>query len=348
MLFKKPYSKIEPAAGAVVMANGIFLIGAIETFPFLNIHVGKYFAFLLLIIWIIIYTLLTVQFFQRSFFFSFIQHPIKSFAMGTWIAGVSVLCNVFLKYFPGMILITQAMAILNTFLWLFFLVTCLYNFKQLIWKQQDYPVHGILMISTVGTQSIIVLLNNVFLELPNLFSELMILLGITFYVVSMFLIMRRYIKVKGLTLVDDWENTNCIIHGALSITGLAVVSSNTFSTSFVIYLWFIILLLIVVVETIEVIRAVLRVKSYGWNEGVLQYHVSQWSRNFTFGMFYTFTLFLHQNSTYLMSDQLYHFQQMFLSVWGWVVLLALLGQIIVYIKSCTDKLNVDQEKPSYG
>lgn len=330
------------------MANGIFLIGAVEAFPFLNIHVGKYLAFLLLIIWIVIYTSLTVQFFHRSFFLPFIQHPIKSFAMGTWIAGVSVLCNVFLKYFPGMVLITQAMAILNTILWLFFLVTCLNNFKQLIWDQQNYPVHGILMISTVGTQSIIVLLNNVFFKLPHLFSEMMIILGLLFYMISMILMVRRYMKVKGLTLIDDWENTNCIIHGALSITGLAVVSSNTFSASFVSFLWVMILSFIMIVEAVEVIRAILRIKSYGWNEGVLRYHVSQWSRNFTFGMFYTFTLFLHNNSAYPISEQLYRFQQAFLSVWGWIVLLALLGQIIVYMKSRLEKTVVNREKASYS
>ena len=29
----------------------------------------------------------------------FLKNPVNSFAIGTWIAGVSVLCNVFLKYF---------------------------------------------------------------------------------------------------------------------------------------------------------------------------------------------------------------------------------------------------------
>src|SRR5699024_11539519 len=82
------------------------------------------------------------------------------FTIGTWIAGVSVICNVFLKYFPGILLATQAMAILNTFLWLFFLVNCFYNFKQLSFDHTEYPVHGAILLSTVVTQSIMVLLNN--------------------------------------------------------------------------------------------------------------------------------------------------------------------------------------------
>ncbi|UJL46698.1 hypothetical protein KFZ58_01700 [Virgibacillus sp. NKC19-16] len=120
MLLKGDYKKIEPASGAIIMAIGIFLIGTVEAFPILDIQLGKYLAFILLITWIVIYKSLSVQFFHRDFLIPFIRNPVNSFTIGTWIAGVSVLCNVFLKYFPGILLITQAMAILNTFLWLFF------------------------------------------------------------------------------------------------------------------------------------------------------------------------------------------------------------------------------------
>lgn len=337
MLLKGTYTKIEPASGAIIMANGIFLIGAVEAFPLLDIQLGKYLAFLLLIVWILVYKSLSIQFFHRDFLIPFIKHPVKSFTMGTWIAGVSVLCNVFLKYFPGIILMTQAMAALNTLLWLFFLVNCFYNFKQLIFDHKDYPVHGILLISTVGTQSIIILLSNVFFQLPIIFSELIIILGLLFYIVSVILITKRYAKEKGLTLVDDWTNTNCIIHGALSITGLAIIVSNSFTPSFVIGLWLIVMLLIVIIETVEVIRAILRIKLYGWNKGVFTYHISQWSRNFTFGMFYAFTLFMHNHPAYTMSNQLYNFQELFMLFWGWIVLLTLLGQIAIYLKFRIEK-----------
>lgn len=337
MLLKGEYQKIEPASGAIIMANGIFLIGAVEAFPFLNVHMGKYLAFLLLIAWTIIYKKLSVQFFHRDFLIPFIKHPVNSFAIGTWIAGVSVLCNVFLKYFPSILIVTQAMAIFNTFLFLFFLGNVFYNFKQLIFDHQGFPVHGILLISTVGTQSIIVLLNNVFFQMPMMLSQSIIILGLIFYVTGIILIIRRYVREKGWTLVDDWTNTNCIIHGALSITGLAIVSSNTFSSSFVIGLWIIIFILLVIVEVIEVIRALLRIKRYGWNKGIFNYHVTQWSRNFTFGMFYTFTLFMHNNPLYHIPIQLQTFQQGFLSFWAWIVLFALVGQISVYIKSRLEK-----------
>lgn len=338
MLLKGTYTKIAPASGAIVMANGIFLIGAVEAFPILDTYVGIYFAFLLLIVWLVVYYLLSVQFFHRDFLIPFLKHPVKSFAIGTWIAGVSVLCNVFLRYFPSMLYVTQAMAIFNTFLFLFFLINIVVNFKQLLFDHQTYPVHGIVLISTVGTQSIIVLLNNVFFELPIIISKSIIILGVVFYFIGMILIIYRYMRVKNWTLADDWANTNCIIHGALSITGLAIVSSHAFSSIFVTWLWFIILFLIILVEMIELIRAGIRIKLYGWNKGVFVYDVSQWSRNFTFGMFYTFTLYMHKNPNYPISDKLFVFQQTFMGFWAWIVLLALIGQIAVYVKSRLEKL----------
>lgn len=333
MLLQGTYKQIKPATGAVIMANGIFLIGSIEAFPVLDIQMGKYLAFILLILWIMIYKSLTIQFFHRNFLIPFIKHPVQSFTIGTWIAGVSVLCNVFLKYFPSILMITQAMALLNTFLWLFFLVNCVYNFKQLIFNQPNYPVHGILLMSTVGTQSIIVLLNNVFFKLPVILSEVIIILGIIFYFIGMLFIIKRYVSEKDWTLADDWHNTNCIIHGALSITGLAIVSSNTFSASFLIALWMSIVVLLVVIEAIEIFRAVVRVQLYGWNKGLFTYHVSQWSRNFTFGMFYTFTLYMHHNPYYVIPQGLYVFQKVFIGIWAWVVLFSLIMQIAIYIKS---------------
>src|SRR5699024_11328926 len=122
------YKKIEPASGAIIMANGIFLIGAVKEFSFLNQQIGVYLAFLLLIAWVVIYTKLSIQFFHRDFLIPFLKHPVNSFAIGTWIAGVSVLCNFFLNYFPSYFIFIQAIGCFNNFFFMFLLIFCLYNF----------------------------------------------------------------------------------------------------------------------------------------------------------------------------------------------------------------------------
>jgi len=41
---------------------------------------------------------------------------------------------------------------------------------------------------------------------------------------------------------------------------------------------------------VEIARAMKRTRLYGFAEGLLIYDPTQWSRNFTFGMLYAFTL----------------------------------------------------------
>src|SRR5690625_6478247 len=125
------------------MANGIFLMGAVEAFPLLDILLGKYLAFILLIVWMVIYIKLSIQFFRRDFLIPYLRHPVDSFTIGTWIAGVSVLCKVLLRYFPGILMMTQAIALLSTVLWLFFFVNCTPTFLILIGVFLQRGVHAV-------------------------------------------------------------------------------------------------------------------------------------------------------------------------------------------------------------
>lgn len=97
----------------------------------------------------------------------FLNNPIQSFTIGTWIAGVSVLCNVLLKYFPETLLFLQVMSIINIALWAIFLVTMIKSFKTLL-KEKNSSIHGVILLSTVGTQSIVILLENLFTWVPEI------------------------------------------------------------------------------------------------------------------------------------------------------------------------------------
>ncbi len=326
MFIQKSKKIIEPASAAIIMALGIFLLGTIEAFPLLDVYLGRFLAAILLILWLVIYSLLTVQFFQKSFLIPFLNHPVQSFAIGTWIAGVSVLCNVFLIYFPGILKITQLIALINSTLWFGFIIVCLYNFTKLLTSKTKYFVHGLLLLSTVGTQSIVVLLNNVF-SVSSQFTEIMIYLGILFYLISMGLIIQSFYQQSLQSIIFNWSNTNCIIHGALSITGFAIVTTETFSPLIVQTLWLITFILLVIVEMIELLRAKQRINTFGFKQGLCVYHVSQWSRNFTFGMFYVFTFLVLEDPAYSLYPNL---QSHLLVIWAWVVLLALIIEVAIF------------------
>lgn len=339
MLTNLGYKKIEPASAAIIMANGIFLIGPMENFSILHIQLGKWLTLLLLILWLVIYKRLTVQFFHVDFLLPFLQHPVHSFVIGTWIAGVSVLCNVLLTYFPGMLPFIQAIGVCNTFLWCFFVVIACSHLKKIYIGEKQYSVDGAILLSTVGTQSIVILWNNVFDHFPVYLSEALILFGFLFYIAGMILLIKRYMLRRNWKLIDDWANTNCIIHGALSISGLAMASTNTFPTFFMIIFWFVVFVLLFLIECIEMIRAVLRIRTYKWKNGIFNYHVTQWSRNFTFGMFHTFTFVMHRQLYSSLPCWVQAFQSLFLTVWAWIVLLMLFCQYSVYIYSWTASSN---------
>ncbi|WP_124221870.1 hypothetical protein [Aquisalibacillus elongatus] len=146
----------------------------------------------------------------------------------------------------------------------------------------------------------------------------------------MYLLIKRFVSTE-LTLIDDWKNTNCIIHGALSINGLAALTSNLFATNVMHYFWFFVLGLLVAVGGLEVLRAYKRVKTHGFKRGIWVYHTSQWSRNFTFGMFFAFSLALTVNSNYNLPTWLTQFEHWMLSFWAYVVLISLLVEIWLFV-----------------
>src|SRR5690606_34734493 len=84
----------------------------------------------------------------------------------------------------------------------------------------------------------------------------------------------------------------------------------------------------------ECLRAVLRIRRYGLSRGIGVYHVSQWSRNFTFGMFYAFTLFLDLPRNPLGQIHVLHTLKGAVIDYGaWVVLTLLINECLLFLKA---------------
>jgi len=62
------------------------------------------------------------------------------------------------------------------------------------------------------------------------------------------------------------------------------------SDLFIMFIWIWVCMMFVIVEGIKLWRLASRIRINGLNRGIGQYNVTQWSRIFTFGMFYTFTM----------------------------------------------------------
>src|SRR5690606_3608447 len=126
-------------------------------------------------------------------------------------------------------------------------------------------------------------------------------------------------------------NTNCMLHGAMSITGLALVVSGAVPLEATLALWIYVLGVFVTVEAIEIVRLIARIRAYGLRRGALTYRVTQWSRNFTFGMFVAFTLALIMHGGAAEAAALAAVQRAVVAYGPYVVVALLIVEIAVYL-----------------
>lgn len=322
---------INPASGSIMMAFGIFLYGAIKAFPTLHHVFGHVLVAALILSGIVIFHSLSKQYLNKDRSASLSRNPVNSFVMGTLIAGISVWCNVVLQYYPALKPVIGVIAGWNTIFYFIFFTRCVKNLYAIWHNLGSHSPNGVLLLSTVATQSVIILWMELVPSLPLTLIVLAMAQGLALYFISLFLIGYRYIKRKDWSLARDWTNTNCIIHGALSITGLAMVLTQAVHVYAVVSYWIAVLLILAVIECIEIIRAVLRVRQMGWKKGIFTYHISQWSRNFTFGMFYAFTMVIHESALY--RHAIFTFHEAVLHVWAWIVLLLLLFEACLWMEA---------------
>ncbi len=321
------------ASGAIAMAIGIFVLGALQQMPFPVKLLTQLLTIEGLIVWGFIVASY-VRSYQHGTFHLHTDNPVGCFAVGTWVAGTAVLCRLTDIVLPQWRLLTLALALLTVLIWLWFLALIVGKLPIILPRPADLKVTGVILLAVVSTQSVILMIEQLFpQQVPGWLLLLLISLGCAFYIVGLILIVRRYREQKGWRLTDDWDNTNCILHGAMSITGLAAVESKVVPTDLIVAIWGWVMIVFMVVEAIELARLRARIHAFGWQRGVFSYAASQWARNFTFGMFYAFTLRLH-NGLGLAgsggSGWVAAVQSLIIGYGQYVVLLLLLGELALY------------------
>jgi len=283
--------ELKTSSPAVVMAGGIFLESVHLTFPADNGHFEKVASLALFLLWLWLIVVCLKEMIRKKDRDSHLGHPLRSFAVGTWVAATSVCGTIFCQQIPEMKDVAYAMAVLDAALWLFFFWLVLRNFIKVFKGKLYRKIHGIVLFSTVATQSVVIFYDTLFNpSVLHVFSDTFLIIGAFFYITGFILIFNRYSSERDLDLKRAWTNTNCILHGGMSITGVASILSHSVPKDAVLIIWIWCLVWFIIVECIELIRAVKRIKALGATEGIGTYDVSQWCRNFTFGMFLVFTM----------------------------------------------------------
>lgn len=274
------------ASGSIVMALGVF---ALTCLPQFHISEGWLLvcALLLLIIWLYIAMRLLQRYLRDEFVWRSFTDRLS---MGTWVAA-TVLVVLFVDQ------VEPTLHGFIVFLGLFAVVIYLVYWREIflfarlcVRKRFCMPVKGSLLLIVIATQAIVLLCNELFLgDLPLYFYQTLILMGLLFYVGSVTLIARYFLSARYASWIVAWPNTNHIIYGALAITGVAALRTQAFSFASLTLLWWLAFGLISVFLLLDLLRLIIRINIKGWRKAIFVYDTSQWARNFTVGMFYTFT-----------------------------------------------------------
>ncbi len=323
---------IDTVSAAIVMAIGVFSVNIIPQFTSNSLWY-KGVALTVLVIWAIYMTSYMFSLITKNFKSLHYESIIGRFRIGTWVAGTSVTVIIISNYFPAFNRMIIPLVILNTLLWVCFFFSSIRSILLIFKNKYINNVSGILFLTTVSTQSLVLMYNNVWGSFHQLFyiNIMLIAIGFLFYLLCITLIIQRYTKYSW-QLISDWKAPNCMVHGALSILGSAAVISKSLSIEMVLILWIIVVILFAANEIVEIVRAVFRTKVFGWIDGLCIYHPSQWSRIFTFCMFYTFTLKFN-TSFDIQTPWLVYSQQTILAVGKWIIVILLIIEIGLLIRA---------------
>ncbi|MFC0016043.1 MULTISPECIES: hypothetical protein [Allobacillus] len=322
--------KITTLAGAPIMATGIVIVSVFNHVIQNDwIELTLFIFFLVSLLLLVFYLINETK--EGLFYERHLENPITSFGIGTWIASIS-LGNVLISvYEPNAI--TIVFYSLNIgLLWTGYITWTIRNYSIILQHFNEYidKFQGGLLLSTVATQSVVISGYFVFGDqFPVPLARKLIWFGLLLYIMNLILITNRYVKLLFTEIIDRWTNSNCIIHGALSITGVAISFAYPEISSLHFVVWGLVLLLFILVEWIELLRAFSRYRKYGWNEGFMVYSPTQWSRIFTFAMFLYFT----ERIFVIGQDSIHTWVNMFLYGMSFTIVLLFIAQWVILGKS---------------
>lgn len=312
-------------AGGMVMAIGIFAIASLPNLPIHGEVLARLFALQLLLLWLLIAASYVLAAWRGHFWRLHVRPALGRFAIGTWVAGSAVLAIVVQAHLPELAALAVALTVVSVLLYIPYAALCLHGYARILRHPHHYNSNGIILLATVATQSVLLAVHvNLPGLLPGALVDVIMAVDVCLFALGIVFIARKVHALPRHALADGWMNTNCIIHGALSITGLAMVQITTAPMHLMLATWTTVVVLFILVESVEIIRMANRLQRYGLRRGVLSYNASQWTRNFTFGMFYAFSLALADHAGVAAMDDARTTLLHGVTQWGQYVALALL------------------------
>ena len=309
---------------AVVMTLGILNFGVLELPKYHSIFNGLiyYVTFLL---WVTFWFHILVCIWKRTFIQKHTAASTNRFTIGTWVAGNSIMIVLTHHMFDSHHGWISFMAALNVGLWIAFIVMSIVTLGKGITEWRATSLHGNLFLTTVSSQSVAIMLLTIFPQTPILLIVTIIMMGLIFYAISFLFITSHF-------SFSNWNATNCIFHGALSISGVTLMLSGLWPMENLVMLWLVTLIVFIIIEAAEITVLVKQLTKENPFQVIFSSNISHWSRLFTFCMFFTFTHLLSFSSP-LMRDA----SDNLLSALGAVIFALLILELISIVFSYAQK-----------
>lgn len=288
---KRYVASIPTTSGSIVMAMGILFAGIISTMPFFTTTMGQGLVIVLSSIYGIIISRFLLDLKKKIFFENHLKDPINSFTIGTWVAATSIIVLNIHYFSTRFVIESWVLYSIALIIWCVYLGIVVRNYI-VIMRDPTYlkKVQGAILLPSVATQSLVIVGTTLFkTDLPVEVELGMVGIGFILYMVSIILMILSFTKRTINYTILNWENTNCIIHGALSSAGFVLCLNNSSLGKWLVYYWLFVSVIVLLVEWFELSRSIMRIKNLGIEKGIFVYHPSQWSRNFTLGMYVNFT-----------------------------------------------------------
>lgn len=324
--------RLPTAVGAIVMAGGVFGAAALQRIPAAGVDATRLLAVVLAFVWAVSAGLIMVSALKEGVA-AHTNPVLGSFAIGTWVAGTAVMARMLMLAAPTALWLAKGALIASVGLWAWFFPRALRNLARVLISREIRP-GGLILLPTVASQAVALLALRLYPAVPPVrwSAGALVALGVLCYIVGLFAIIRRYAAHEDWHLAADWHNSNCILHGALSISGLAAITGGFVDIGTVSLLWACTIVAFVLVESLEAARLVARLRILGWHDGLLVYDTSQWARNFTFGMFYAFTIAFADGFDISRQYPLLNSLRAGIAGFGqYVVLILLLGELVLML-----------------
>lgn len=266
---------------AMVMTLGILNFGVLEL-PQNHSIFNELLFYVTFLLWGTFWFHILVCVWKKTFIQKHTAQSTNRFTIGTWVAGNSIMTVLNHHMFDSHHGWVVFMGAMNLGLWMAFIVMSIVTLGKGITEWRATSLHGNLFLTTVSSQSIAIMLLTIFPQTPTLLIITIIVIGLIFYAISFLFVTTHF-------SFTNWNATNCIFHGALSISGVTLVLSGLWPMADLVTLWLITLIVFIIIETIEIMVLVKKLSSENPIQVLFSSNISHWSRLFTFCMFFTFT-----------------------------------------------------------